>query len=146
MHRLAVHNAGGLELEGTAAFDTGDFAKAVDRLTQRVDHAAEVSLTYRHREHLTSAGNFHTLDDAAEGAEHDSADYVFFEVLRETERTVGEANELVRHYRGQALDTRDTVSSADHRADFGRRRTLRTVRVRKFAERDADLVRIDRKF
>ena len=51
MHRLALHDAGRLELEGAAALDAGDLAQAVDRVAERVDDAAEERLAHRHVNH-----------------------------------------------------------------------------------------------
>ena len=52
VHRLALHHAGGLELQGAAALDAGDLAEAVDRVAERVDDAAEVAVADRDREDL----------------------------------------------------------------------------------------------
>src|SRR5690606_7490700 len=73
VHRLALHDAGRLELEGAAAA-RGDVAEAVDRVAERVDDAAEVALADGDGEDLARAGHLHAGDDAAELTEHDDAD------------------------------------------------------------------------
>ncbi len=119
MHRLALHDAGRLQLERAAALDAGDLAEAVDRVAERVDDTAEVALADGHREDLARAGHLHALFDAGELAEHDDADLVFVEVQREAERAVREADELVRHDRGQTLDVGDAVGRVGDVSDLG---------------------------
>src|SRR5699024_7564540 len=72
LHRLldglALHDAGRLQLEGAAA-DGVDGAEAVDGGTGGVDHAAEVAVADRDREHLAGAADLLTLLDARELAE-----------------------------------------------------------------------------
>ncbi len=46
-HLLAVHHAGGLELQRSALVDVGDVTEPVDGPTQRIDGATEVALTHR---------------------------------------------------------------------------------------------------
>ena len=59
----------------------------------------------------------------AEGYElarkHDGADLVLVEVLREAERAVREADELVGHDAGEALDVRDAVTGVGDVPDLG---------------------------
>ncbi|OEI69570.1 acetylglutamate semialdehyde dehydrogenase [Curtobacterium sp. ER1/6] len=117
--RLAGHDARGLELEGTTALGL-DLAETVDRVAERVDHATEEAVADGGGEDLAGAGDLLALLDAAELAEHDGADLVLVEVLRETEGPVLEADELVRHDAGQALDVRDAVARVGDVPDLGR--------------------------
>lgn len=109
MHRLALHDRGGLQLEGAA---TGglDLAEAVDRLPERVDHAAEVTLAHGHGEDLTGTGDRLPLLDTAELAEDDGTDLALLEVEGETEGAVLELEQLVGHGRGKTLHLGDTVA------------------------------------
>ena len=99
-------------------------------VAERVDDTAEVALADGNGEDLAGAGHLHALFDAGELAEHDDADLVFVEVQREAERAVREADELVRHDRGQALDVGDAVGGVGDVSDLGllRLRPARTTR------------------
>ena len=119
MHRLALHDAGRLELERAAAL-AGDLAETVDRVAERVDDAAEVAVADGDGEDLAGAGHLHALDDVVELTEHDDADLVLVEVLGEAQGAVGEADELVRHDAREALDVRDAVGGVDDVTDLGR--------------------------
>lgn len=143
MHRLTRHHTGSLELECTAALDLLDLAEPVDRLAERVDHAAEVALAHGHREHLAGAGDLLALLDAGELAEHDDTDLVLLEVLRQAERAVREADQLVRHHAGETLDVGDAIGCVDNSADLGLLRLGRLVRRREVLQRVADFVRAD---
>lgn len=107
--RLADHDAGGLQLEGAAAFGR-DLAETVDRVAERVDDAAKVALADADGEHLTGALHRLALLDTAELAEDDRTDLALLEVEGETEGAVLELQQLVRHGGGQALHLRDAVA------------------------------------
>ena len=127
---LALHHARGLQLE-RAALGGLDGAEAVDRLAQRVDHAAEVVVADGDGEDLAGAADLHALLDALEVTEHDDADLVLVEVQREAAGAVAEDDELVRHDVRQALDVRDAVGGVGDGADLGRRGRLRGRRRRR---------------
>ena len=91
---------------------------AVDRLTQRVDHAAEEGVADGHREHLAGALDLLALFDLLEVTEDHRADAVLVEVERNTEHAAGELQQLLRHHRRQALDVRDAVAGVDDGADL----------------------------
>ena len=143
MDRLALHDAGGLELELADTLGR-DRAEAVDRVAERVDHAAEVAVTDRDGEDLTRAGDFLTGLDAGEVAEDDDADLVLVEVQRETLGAVGEGHELVRHDAGKSLDVSDAVGGVDDGADLGRRGPGGLVRGGEILQRVTDDVGADR--
>ena len=68
LHRLARHHVRRLQLELAEALVL-DLAEAVDRLAERVDHAAEERVADRHREHPAGALDLLALLDAGEVAE-----------------------------------------------------------------------------
>jgi hypothetical protein len=143
VHRLALHDRGGLQLQGAAALGL-DLAEAVDRAAQGVDDPAQVSLADRYREHLTGALHRLALLDTAELAEDDRTDLALFQVQRETEGSVLELQQLVRHRRGKALDLGDTVAGDGDRTDLLARGRVRLVRLDKVLQRVPDLLRPDR--
>src|SRR5690606_39135872 len=79
VHRLADHDARGLELEGTTTAGL-DLAEAVDRGAERVDHAAEVALADGDGEDLTRAADRLALLDLVEVTEDHDADLTGVEV------------------------------------------------------------------
>ena len=109
LHRLALHHAGRLQLEGAALVGL-DLAEAVDRGAERVDDAAEEAVADGHREDLAGTADRLALLDAGEVTEDDDADLADVEVQREAEGAVLELEQLVGHRRGQALDVRDAVA------------------------------------
>src|SRR5690606_34079240 len=80
VHRLALHDARRLQLESADALGL-DGAESVDRVAERVDHAAEVAIADRNREDLTRAGDFLTRLDTGELAEDDDTDLVLVQAL-----------------------------------------------------------------
>src|SRR4029450_4196534 len=95
-----------------------DLAAAVDRVAQRVDDPAEVTVTDGHREHLAGAADLLALLDPGEVTQDDDADLAHVEVQRQTTHTALELEQLVGHDRGQSLDTGDAVAGLGHRADL----------------------------
>ncbi len=116
-HALALHHRRSLNLQCATGFRL-DVAAAVNRLGQRVDHAAQERVADGHRKHLTGALDLLALFDLLEVAEDDGADAVLVEVERHAQHAAGELEQLLRHHRGQALDVRDTVAGVDDRTDF----------------------------
>ena len=116
-HTLALHHRGRLQLESTPLVGL-DVAAAVDRLAQRVDHAAQEGVADRYREHLAGALDLLTLFDLLEVTEDHRADAVLVEVERNAEDATGELQQLLGHDRGQALDVGDAVARVDDGADL----------------------------
>ena len=114
---LALHHRRRLQLQRAALVGL-DLAAAVDRLTERVDDAAEEGVTDRYREHLAGALDLLALFDLLEVAEDHGADAVLVEVERHPEDAAGELEQLLGHHRRQALDVRDTVAGVDDGADL----------------------------
>ena len=146
VHRLTLHNARSLELESTTALNLLDVTETIDGVTQWVNHATEVAFANGNGENLASAGYFHTFHDAGELTEDNNTDLVLVEVQGETKSAICEADELVSHHTGQALNVCDTVGCVDDVANFGLRSLGGLVGRNEVLESVADLVGADRKF
>ena len=133
---------GRLQLEGAALVGL-DVALAVDRLAERVDHAAEVAVADRHREDVAGALDLLALLDLRRVTEDDHTDVADVEVQRDTQRAALELEQLVGHGARQALDTRDAVAGLRHDADLFAR-GLGRVRRDVVLDRTADFVCRDR--
>ena len=110
----------------TFSIDVGhlgvDRALAVDRLAERIDHAAEQLGADRHLEDAAGALDRVAFGDVLVVAQHHRADRVALEVQREAERVVRELEHLALHHVGQAVDAADAVG---HRHDRALRAHLR---------------------
>ena len=104
----------------TFSIDVGhlrvDRALAVDRLAERVDHAADQLRADRHFENAAGALDGVAFGDVLVGAQHHRADRVALEVQREAERVARELEHLALHRVGQAVDAADAVGHRDDRA------------------------------
>ncbi len=109
VHGLATHDAGRLDLD-TTDDAADDLAATIDRLAQRVDHAAEHRVADRHAE--DAAGGLHglTLFDAVGVAQDDGADRLLVEVQRQADAAVFELEQLVDAAIGEAADAGDAVA------------------------------------
>ncbi len=96
-----------------------DRALAVDRLAERVDHAAEQLVADRHRDDAAGALHEIAFFDLLELAEEHRADALFFEVQRDAEHAVRELEHLARHRVVDAVHARDAVADRDDAADLG---------------------------
>src|SRR5581483_8023026 len=143
VHRLALHDRGGLQFQRAPAVGL-DLAEAVDRVAERVDDAAEVALAHRDGEDLAGAGDRLTLLDAAELAEDDGTDLALLEVEGEAEGAVLELQQFVGHGRGKTLDLRDAVAGKGDRTDLLARGRVRLVRLDEGLQCVPDLLRPDR--
>src|SRR5699024_2712442 len=92
LHRLtdllAVHHAGGLQLQGTPLVDVGDLTETVDRVAHRVHDTAEVAVADRHRQHVAGALDGGALLDALGVTEHHDTDVPGVEVQCDAEGAV----------------------------------------------------------
>src|SRR6185369_4697257 len=79
MHRLTLDDAGGLHFD-LAEGGGGDGAQAVDRLADRVDHAADQGLAHRDLDDLAGQLDRVAFLDLGELAENCRTDVVFLEV------------------------------------------------------------------
>ena len=140
-HRLAIEHAGSDAFERVALL-RNDGTFSVQRLTERIHHAADQRLAHRHGHNRVRA-----LDDVAffqfrRLAEQHDADFFLFEVERDTENIVRESEHLAGHDFFQAMDARDAVADADNRADFVDRNGLLVV-LDLLAQNLADFVCLD---
>src|SRR5690606_34319264 len=120
MHRLAGDDAGGLDVHATTLGGAGDRALAVDRLAQRVDHAAQQALADRHVHDLAQAADLVTLGDLGVGAEDHGPDVVALEVQGHALHPgLGELDHLAGLNLVQAVDAGDAVADRQHLADVG---------------------------
>ncbi len=117
MHRLAWNDAGRLDVDALA-LDALDRALAVDRIAERVDHAAQQALADGSVDDGAGALDGLAFLDLAVGAEDHDADVVGFEIERHTARAVLELD----HFTGldvvEAIDTSDAVTNRQHLTDF----------------------------
>src|SRR5690606_14910736 len=120
VNRLALHDAGSLQLEGAAPFCL-DLSQTVDRVAERVDHTTEVCVADRNREHVTGAGDLLASLDAAELTQDDNTDLALVQAQGQAEGAVSELDELVRHDAGEALHVGDAVCGVDYVPDLAGR-------------------------
>ncbi len=98
---------------------SNDVAFAVDRSTERVDHAAEKCFTDWDGEKLTGRAALRTFGHRRVVAEKHDADFAFFEVERHPGDTTVEFDHLVEHDVGKAFDLRHAVSDLADGSDVG---------------------------
>ena len=91
VHGLTCGHAGGLNLERAPGLRL-DRALAVDRLTERVDDAAQQAVADADREDLTGLLDRAPLFDVARLAEDDRTDLVLLEVHRESDDAAGNSS------------------------------------------------------
>src|SRR5690606_27729951 len=115
--RLARDDAGRLELDA-AALGGLDRALAVDRVAERVDHAAEQTLADRHVDDRAGPLDGVAFLDFGVRAEDHHADVVGLEVERHALNAVGELDHLAGLNLVEAVDARDAVTDRKHAADF----------------------------
>ena len=97
----------------------GDRALAVDRLAERVDHAADHLLADRHRDDAAGALDRVAFLDLGVLAEQHRADALLLEVQRDAEHAVRELEHLAGHRALDAVHARDAVADRHDGADFG---------------------------
>src|SRR5690606_30207990 len=106
VHRLARNDARRLHFDA-AAFVRNDRALAVDRVAERIDHAAEQALAHRNVDDGAGALDAVTFADLGIGAEDHDADVVGFEVEGHALHAIGELDHLA------GLDLVETVDARD---------------------------------
>ena len=115
--RLASGHAGGVRFD-RPALGGDDRAAAVQRIAQRIDHAAQHGVAHGHGEQPAGAADFVALVDLQVIAEDDHAHRIFFEVEGQAEDAAGKLDHLAGHHAGQAVDAGDAVAHLDHPADL----------------------------
>ena len=118
MHRLARNDARRLDVDAAALVGL-DRALAVDRIAERVDHAAEQALADRHVDDGARALDGLAFLDLAVVAEDHDADVVDFEVERHAAHAVLELDHLAGLHVVEAVDAGDAVADRQHLADLG---------------------------
>ena len=121
LQRLAdgrpLGHAGGKRFH-RAAMGGDDGALAIERVAERVEHAADHRLSNRHAEQFAGAAHLVPFGDLQIVAEDDHADRVFLEVEREAGDATGELDHFSGHHAGQAPHARNAVAHFEHAADF----------------------------
>jgi len=102
-------------------------AFSVERIAERIDHAAKERRANGHREQLAGGTNLVALCDLEVVPQNHNADTAFFEVECEAYGAVGEFNHLPGHHCRQARAARDAVADLDHSTHF--RRLYQTAKV-----------------
>ncbi len=116
-HRCALGDAGGDDFD-RAAILGDDRALAVERIAERIDHAAQQLVADGNAQQAAGAADFVAFGDFQVVAQDDDADGVFFEVERQADRAVGELDHLLGHHAREAVDAGDAVADFEHAADF----------------------------
>ncbi len=117
MHGLAFRHTGGDHFD-RAALVGHNRAFAVERIPQRIDHAAQEFVTHGHAQQGSGAANFFTFVDVQIVAEDNHADRVLFEVERQASHAAGELDHFTRHDAGQTVNLSDTVAHFQHAANI----------------------------
>src|SRR3984957_8606447 len=116
--RFARNDAGRLDVDALA-FGRLDRALAVDRIAERIDHAAEQALANRRTDDGAGALDGLAFLDLAVGAEDHDTDVVGLEVERHAAGAVLELDHLAGLDVVQAVDAGDAVADGQHLSDFG---------------------------
>ena len=114
-HRFTPDHARGdlFNLVGQLGIDR---ALAVDRLAQRVDHAAEQFRANRHFENAAGRLDRIAFGNVVVFTQHHRADGITFEVERHTKGVAGEFQHFTLHDVLQAMHATDAVSDGNHGA------------------------------
>ena len=96
-----------------------DRALAVDRVAQRVHHAAQKRVTGGHVHNRVCALDGVAFLDVPVTAENHDADIVAFEVQRHPHDAAGKLDHLAGLHVVKAVDPGDPVADAQHAADLG---------------------------
>ena len=141
VHRLALHDAGGLDLDLAGVLGV-ERAAAVDGVAEAVDHAAEQLLADRHLGDLAGALDRVALADVLVGAHDGGADVVLLEVEHQAADAVAEVEQLAGGGAGEAVDAGHAVGLREHGAGLGDVDLLAVV-LDLVADDAADLVGAD---
>ena len=115
--RLAVNDPRRLPLNGAVIIRL-DLTFPVDRLAQRVDHASDIRIPYRHAGSLSCPGHLCALADPGIAAEKDAADLVPADILHHTLEPVLKCNDLAVHGMVDPVDPGDPVADGNDSAHF----------------------------
>ena len=116
-HWLAINDAGSDALQRNELVGR-DRPLVVDRLAQRVHHAADHAFAHRDAHDASGALDLVAFLDFGVLAEQHHADLVFFQVHGDAGNAVRETKQFAGHDFVEAVDARDTVAQGDYGADF----------------------------
>src|SRR5712671_1579801 len=116
--RLARNDAGRLDVDALALRRLNR-ALAVDRIAERIDHAAEQALADRGIDDGAGALDGLAFHDLAVGAEDHDADVVGLQVERHAAGAVLELDHLAGLDVVEAVDAGNAVADGQHLSDFG---------------------------
>src|SRR6202035_5136332 len=115
---FARNDAGRLDVDAHALLGL-DRALAIDRIAERIDHAAEQALADRGVDDGAGALDGLAFLDLAVGAEDHDADVVGFEVQRHAAGAVFELDHFTGLNVVEAVDAGNAVADGQHLSDFG---------------------------
>ncbi len=118
MHGLARQNARRLDVDALALVGL-DRALAVDRVAERVDHAAQKTLADGGVDDGAGPLDGVAFLDVAVGPEDHDADIVGFEVQRHALDAAGELDQLAGLALVEAVNARDAVADRENLTDLG---------------------------
>ena len=95
-----------------------DRSAAVQRVSQRVEHAPLYGLAHRHGKKLAGAANLVAFVDREEVAQDDHPHGVLFQVEGQAVDAAGKFDHLAGHHAGEAVDAGNPVAHFDHLADL----------------------------
>src|SRR5882762_2096141 len=116
--RFARNDAGRLDVDAHPLVGL-DRALAVDRIAERIDHAAEQALADRRIDDGAGALDGLAFLDLAVGAEDHDADIVGFQIQRHAAGAVLELDHLTGLDVVEAVDAGDAVADGQHLSNFG---------------------------
>jgi hypothetical protein len=116
LHRLALDHAGRHRLD-VPELVRRDRALAVDRLAERVDHAADQGVADGDAGDVAGRIDRVAFLDLVVGAEQHRAHVVLFEVEHHADDVAGELEQLAGHRVLEAPDAGDAVADGQHGAD-----------------------------
>ena len=119
-----------------------DRSLAVERIAERVEHAADHSLADRHAEQFAGAPHLVALHHFQVVAEDDHADGVFLEIECQSRDAAGEFDHFTGHHAGEAPHARDAVADLEHATDLANV-DARLEPVDLLTQYRGDLVRIE---
>src|SRR5450631_3074771 len=116
--RFARNDAGRLDVDAHPLVGL-DRTLAVDRIAERIDHAAEQALADRGVDDGAGALDGLAFLDLAVGAENHDADVIGFEIQRHAAGAVLEFDHLAGLDVVEAVDAGNAVADGQHLSDFG---------------------------
>ena len=136
---------GAWSFQGTASGGL-DRSQVINRLAQRVNHAAQEGVANRNRKDLAGALNALAFGDAGEVAKDNDTNIAGIKVLGQAQSAVFEAKQLIGHDGGKTLHLGDAVTCRGYAADLGALSFARFVGRCELIQGIADVVGVDGQF